>query len=283
MLLIADSGSTKTDWRLVGAHNAITQLATQGLNPYFISEQDLVQVLKLEVVPHVKEAGSVDQVFFYGSGTGAEEKRKVLERSLKAVFTNARIEVNTDILGAARALCGNAPGVAAILGTGSNTCFYDGKTITCQAPSLGFILGDEGSGAHLGRTFLSALLANELPRDLTQRFFERFGTSKEDILDRLYRQPLPNRYLASFAKFIHQNLKDEQVTRLTADCFRAFFEKQVMRLPSHGPSPATFHCTGSVGFYFSNILRRVAEEKHIITGKILESPIAALTLYHLEG
>lgn len=278
MLLIADSGSTKTHWRLVDDEKRIRQLQTEGLNPYFLSKEKIADIITSQLLPSFdrKFAG---KVFFYGSGCGAVEKREMVQRALHSVFPSVSVEVHTDLLGAARALCGRESGIAAILGTGSNSCYYDGHEIKEQANSLGFILGDEGSGAHIGKTFISSLLNKELPGDMEKRFFERFHTDRNSILDAVYSKPFPSRYLATFAKFVHQNLNDEHIASLTANCFRAFFDKHVCRYP--GYSKLKFHCTGSVGFYFSNILRRVAEEKNISIGKIVESPAAALVNYHL--
>jgi glucosamine kinase len=280
MLLIADSGSTKTDWRLIDGNKKIHQFSTQGLNPYFISSAGTIAELRSTLLPKVEEAGQVTKLFFYGSGTGAAEKRKQVHKTLTELFPGAVIEVNTDILGAARALSDGREGVISILGTGSNSCHFNGSGITAVSPSLGFILGDEGSGAHIGKTFVTALLNKEIPSDLEARFFERYKADRDILLDKIYHQPFPNRYLASFAKFVHQNLKNDQVAALVAGCFSDFLDKRIR--PLMGDKPCALHCSGSIGFYFSNILQAVAQQKNVRMGRIVESPIAALALYHLE-
>ena len=184
------------------------------------------------------------------------------------------------MLGAARALCGRNVGIVAILGTGSNTCYYDGKEIVENRISTGYILGDEGSGAHIGKTFIQAYLNDELPPDLANRFFERFKLSKDDIIDAVYRKSMPNRFLASFCKFIYQNLKEQYIIDLVADSFGQFFEKHICKYQRY--KELKLSCTGSVAFYFSNILRAVAANKGVNIETIIETPIAGLTLYHLE-
>jgi len=281
MILVADSGSTKTDWRLIDDKKNILQFNTQGLNPYFITGQEIENELNKKLLPQLKKTTSnfKGELFFYGSGCGAEKKKKIVSQSLMRLFPDSKIEIQTDMLGAARALCGKNNGIASILGTGSNSCYYDGRSIAEQSASLGFILGDEGSGAHIGKTLITALLDKELTPGIEKQFFDRFKTNRDEIIDAVYKQPFPNRYLSSFSKFVFQNIKDQQLYDLVANCFRTFFDKQILKLDKG--TPHTFHCTGSVGFYFSNILRRVAEEKNIIVGQIVESPIAALTLFHL--
>ena len=190
------------------------------------------------------------------------------------------IEINSDLLGAARSLCGKNPGIAAILGTGANTCYCDGGEIAENRTSGGFILGDEGSGAHIGKTFVQAFINDEMPEELAARFFARFNLSKDDIIDAVYRKPMPNRFLASFSKFIYQNLKEQFVIDLVAGCFDLFFDKYICRYAKY--REVKLSCTGSVAFYYSNILRAVAANKGVKIDTISETPIAGLTLYHLE-
>ena len=187
--------------------------------------------------------------------------------------------MNTDLLGAARSLCGYNPGIAVIMGTGSNTCYYDGENIVENSPSLGYILGDEGSGAHLGKLFIQAYLNKELPDVIAEQFYERFKLEKEEILDRVYKQPMPNRFLASFSKYIYQNLKEQFFVDLVANSFNQFLDKHILK---YKKTSLTVNCVGSVAFYFSNILRTVALDKGVHIERIIENPIAGLTLYHLK-
>ncbi|MGZ4035898.1 MAG: N-acetylglucosamine kinase, partial [Bacteroidia bacterium] len=164
-------------------------------------------------------------------------------------------------------------------GTGASTCYYDGINIVEKIPSLGYILGDEGSGAHIGKTFIQAYLNKEMPANLSDRFYERFKLGKDEILDAVYKQPMPNRFLASFSKFIYQNLKEQFVVDMVAGCFGEFFDKHICKYQKH--KEVKLSCVGSVAFYYSNILRAVALNKGVNIDTIIETPIAGLTLYHL--
>jgi glucosamine kinase len=283
MLLIADSGSTKTAWRLVDESGRITQLQTQGFNPFFQGSDDIAEILIKELFSQLPEDLNFNnlEIHFYGAGCSSAAKNEVVKKGLAAAFPSANIQVNHDLLAAARAACGHKPGIAAILGTGSNSCWYDGKEIIQNIPALGFILGDEGSGAHIGKTFIQAFLNNELPPAINENFIKKFSLSKDDILDAIYKKPFPNRYLASFSKFVYQNLKDPFITDLVANCFRQFFDKHICKYEAY--RELKLSVVGSVGFYFSNILRKVADEKGVEIETIIESPIAALTLYHTDN
>ncbi len=289
MILIADSGSTKTDWRLIDEQKKIHQFATQGLNPYFQTSKQISEILKSELIPQLDSSFShltshisylISHIFFYGAGCKADSKKEIVKTALNESFPKSIIEINTDLLGAARALCGTNPGIAAILGTGSNTCYYDGSSIIENRASLGYALGDEGSGAHIGKTFVQAYLNKEMPADLATRFYERFKLSTDDILDAIYKQPMPNRFLASFSKFIYQNIKEQYVIDLIVGCFEQFFDKHICKYSQH--KEVKLSCTGSVAFYYSNILRAVATNKGVAIETIVETPIAGLTLYHLR-
>ncbi len=281
MILIADSGSTKTDWRWIDDSKKIHQFATQGLNPYFQTSSEIADILRSELVPQLPLSTLNFELstFFYGAGCEADSKKAIIREALLLVFPLSVIEVNSDMLGAARAMCGSDPGIAAILGTGSNTCYYDGNKSVENVASLGFILGDEGSGAHIGKTFIQAYLNKEMPEELSKRFYERFQLSLSDILDAVYKKPMPNRFLASFSKFIYQNLKEQFVIDLVANCFEQFFDKHICKYAKH--KEVKLSCAGSVAFYYSNILRAVAAKNGVNIDKIIETPIAGLTLYHL--
>ncbi len=281
MILIADSGSTKTDWRLIDDNKKIHQFATQGINPYFTSSDEISLIIQNELLSEI-QIPLVDttlSVFFYGAGCGSHSKKEMVRIALLKNFHQAIVEVYSDMLGAARSLCGANPGIAAILGTGANTCYYDGNNIIESTPSLGYVLGDEGSGAHIGKTFVQAFLNKEMPEALSNRFYERFNLGKQEMLDAIYKQPNPNRFLASFSKFIYQNLKEQFVVDLVANCFGQFFDKHICKYSKH--KEVKLSCVGSVAFYYSNILRAVAANKGVNIETIIETPIAGLTLYHL--
>lgn len=277
MKLIADSGSTKTDWRLIKADNSFEQTTTVGLNPYYISVQQIQSVISKDELL-LKNSAEVKLIYFYGSGCSSEEKKRVIITTLSNIFKNAEIEVQHDLLGVARALCGREAGIAAILGTGSNSCEYDGKQIVANIPSLGFILGDEGSGAHLGKELLRAFAYGELPEDLKNKFDFRYKTSISEILENTLQKPMANRYTAGFAKFLFHNINHPFISNIVINCFTEFFDRHICKYRSHKNVP--LHFVGSIAYYFGDRLRYVAEEKGIVLGNILEKPIAALTLYH---
>lgn len=283
MILIADSGSTKTDWRLVDDQGKIHQFSTSGFNPLFQTSVEIAKEIGERLIPSLKSAqvemeGPRYEIFYYGASCSSEERNKVVSDAILQHFPGAKVEVEHDLLGAARALCGYNEGIAAILGTGSNSCYYNGKEIVDNVPSLGYVLGDEGSGARLGMALVKGYFYREMPKALAERFGERFKITKEDVLEAVYKKPMPSRYLASFSKFIFQNLKEQYMIDLAADCFREFFDRQISKYDRYREVPV--NCVGSVGFYYSNILRAVAQEKGIMMGTILETPIAGLVLYH---
>ncbi|WP_306642668.1 N-acetylglucosamine kinase [Sanyastnella coralliicola] len=279
MILIADSGSTKTDWRLIDREGNIHQAQTIGLNPYFVSDDQFLQTLRVGPLK-LFTAAEVREVYFYGSGLGSARLVDQVKRLLAEVYRLATIHVEHDLLGAARALCGSQPGIAAILGTGMNTCAYDGEFITKNIPSLGFILGDEGSGTDLGRRWVQAFLLGEAPDDLIKDFYEGYGADKEIILDRVYKGERPNRFLASFVPFVRKHLGDPFMLNLVKGAFAEFFDRYVVRYEQHKEWP--LHISGSIGFHFHHILQLQAEERDIPFGSVLQKPIAALTLYHLQ-
>ncbi len=278
MRLIADSGSTKTDWRLVGNNGEISQHQTIGLNPYFHDTNSVIEVLT--GLKQVVDVQAVDQICFYGSGCSTPDKINIIDRALRRVFIKATIEVHHDLLGAARALCGHSPGIAAILGTGSNSCHYDGKKIVNNMPSLGFVLGDEGSGTHIGKKLIKYYLNNELPKDLAASFNKRFNTNLGEILHQVYKEPYPNRYLASFSKFVFQTIQHPFAAKIVSDSFHKFFDHHICKYAAYQQLP--LHVVGSVGYYYGNILRHVANDRGVTLGKVIETPIAGLVLFHTE-
>lgn len=278
MKLIADSGSTKTDWRTIAPDGTIGQARTVGFNPYYQDSGTIATELRTNLKPQVSEP--VSEIHFYGAGVTGPEKAEVIAAALREVFPETEsMEVRSDLLGAARALCGRRAGIACILGTGSNTCLADGGEIVWQVPTLGFWLGDEGSGSYLGRTFVPKYLRGELPEELRERFAKRFpDCTRENVLDRAYRQEYPNRYFAGFSKFLFDNRRHPYVYRFLYDAFGLFFEMYVSRYPDYQKLPV--HLTGSVAFYYADFLRQVANDRGITLGYILETPIAGLALYH---
>jgi N-acetylglucosamine kinase-like BadF-type ATPase len=276
MILIADSGSTKTDWRMIDAQGNVEQAKTMGFNPYQTTEEEIYKEIqeKLENKFSVKPGS----IFFYGSGCAAPGNKAMVKRAVARVFPESEIVIEHDLLAAARALCGNEPGIACILGTGSNSCLYDGEKIIENRTSLAFILGDEGSGAVMGKALVKKYLYEELPPHLAEKFKKRFQPHVDEILYKVYKEPFPNRYLASFSKFLFDNLNDPFIYQLVYQNFCEFFEKNIEKYTDY--KKYKVHFVGSVAFYYSNVLRQVANDKGITVKNILETPIAGLTLYH---
>jgi glucosamine kinase len=278
MILIAESGATKTDWRMIAEDGVISQAKTVGINPYYQDSESIFGELFKNLLPAVE--GTVSQIHYYGTGITNADKAKVVTVALQKAFPDAKsIEAHSDMLAAARALCVRRTGIACILGTGSNSCFYDGSQIAHQVPPLGFWLGDEGSGGHLGKQLVLSYLHKELPSDLREKFETRYGAKDRlEILDNAYHKPFPNRFFASFSKFLFDNRRHPFAYQLVYGSFVQFFEKYVEKYPQLAQNQV--HFTGSVAFYYSDILRQVGSDKGIAIGHILESPIAGLTLFH---
>lgn len=298
MILIADSGSTKTQWCLIDERKEQQRFFTQGINPFLQSKEEISAIIKKELLPQLETLNSKLETFFYGAGCSSDENCNRVVDALKENFPGSSIEVRHDLLGAARALCGKEEGIAAILGTGSNSCYYNGKEIKENITALGFILGDEGSGAHMGKKLVAAFIHSRLPKSIHEKFYNEFKFDKNELLNCVYSKPLPNRFLASFAKFIGENCASPLPVRqagptplpeeggeesfwanLVADCFRDFFDNYICRYPKH--RQVKMHCVGSIGFHFKSILRQVADEKKITMGKILKSPMEGLVEYHI--
>ena len=276
MILIADSGASTTDWRILDGQGKIEQAQTIGFNPYYQPIEQFDREIREVLVPQIKP--EIKKIFYYGTGCSSDKNRKLIRNVLEVFFPEAHIEIWHDLLAAARALCGTDEGIACILGTGANSCYYDGTKIVDNVTSLGYILGDEGSGAYLGKKIVADYLRKDLPEKLWDQFKKRFPFDRDEILDRVYTQPMPSRFFGSFSHFIFQHKQEPYCYKLVYDGFSEFFEKNVMKYNRYDKIKA--HFTGSVAFYFSDILRQVANDKGITLKNVLESPIAGLTLFH---
>ncbi len=279
MILIADSGSTNTTWCLVEKGEKRKQLLTKGINPFFQSEAEIGEAIRANLLPEIG-SGPFDALYFYGAGC-TPEKTEILHQVLtQHLPLTGTVEIAGDMLGAARALCGNQSGIACILGTGSNSCLYDGKTIVSNVSPLGFILGDEGSGACLGKLLVGNLLKNQLTPGLKEQFLTRFNLTPAEILDRVYRQPFPNRFLAGLSPFLAQHLTDPGIRQLVLDSFLSFLRRNVMQYPRFKELPV--HFTGSVAYHYKEILTKAAQQSGITLGHITQSPMEGLIAYHTQ-
>ncbi len=278
MILVADSGSTKTNWCLLNPGEDVYYFDTEGYNPYFVSSQHIVQSLITNLPRHVNPA-TVSNIYFYGAGC-FEDKAGIIKNALRQIFTNADIAVGLDLVGSARAVLGNQPGFSAILGTGTNSCLYDGNKITSNIDSLGYLLGDEGSGFYIGRKLLGDYIREYMPVAVREEFFKIYGLSREAIMERVYSEKLPNRFCAGFVNFISDSIADTAYTRqLVKTAFIDFFECLVTRYKNY--EEYTFNCTGSIGFAFKEILSETAALYNMKVGVILKTPIEGLAKYHL--
>ncbi len=274
--LIADSGATKAEWSLLTNGKRKTIL-TQGISPYFLNKDQVIDLLLKELKPGLKNI-RVDEVYYYGTGCANPDNAKLIKKAIKQVFPEADIEVNHDLLAAARALCGNDKGIACILGTGSNSCYYNGKRIISNSPGLGYVLGDEGSGAYLGKKVLQYYLYNTFDDELRGRFDVTYLTNKAEILENVYKNPLPNRYLAGFVMFLAENRGHYMIENIIEDCLNDFFFTHLCKYKETWTLPVNF--AGSVAFGFRDVLEQLCQSYEFELGKILKKPMSGLIEYH---
>ncbi|MBX7094564.1 MAG: hypothetical protein K1X56_07590 [Flavobacteriales bacterium] len=280
MILIADSGSTKTAWRLVKADQKILQFNTPGIHPLLQDESQIrTTIQSLFSIAGFPDSNTIKSIFYYGTGCSSTERSQPVFQCLSTLFPAAVIEVESDMLGAARGLCGHREAIACILGTGSNSCHFNGLHILHARPSLGYILGDEGSGAWIGKNVLRAFLYGELPAHLAEKLKTEYALKKDEIIKKIYSEPLANRYMASFSPFVYRNSADPYMHRLVKEGFLAFFNKHISHYQIKNLS---INATGSIAFFYADIFRDVCNELGFTLGTITESPIAGLTLYHLN-
>lgn len=276
MRLIADSGSTKAAWKLIENSGQIKDITTSGINPFFRSEDDIFIDLEKSLLP---ETGiEVTEIYFYGTGIINAEKGDIIRKALNRIYPKASIETHSDVLGAARALFGSNPGIACILGTGSNVCLYDGIEITGGVSPLGFILGDEGSGAVMGRKLLGDYFKEVMPLYLRESFTKRYNLTREEALNRVYRSEKPNQFLAQFTPFLSEHANSAYCQELVHRNFMEFFERNVIHIQDYTNYPIGF--VGSVAYYFSQILNNAASYFGFDETTIIKDPIEGLEAYY---
>lgn len=284
--LIVDSGSTKTSWCFAflldtSSADGARTVTTEGLNPAVMSAEEVEEKIA-KALNHCLQslsisAADVENVFFYGAGC-ISGRAGVVSESIQSILVDARIYVADDLLGAARALCGHKAGIACILGTGSNSCLYDGKNIVAHTPALGYVLGDEGSGAVLGRKFLNAVLKQTLPENIRKRFLQESGLDMAEVINRVYRSPAPNRFLASMSKYIHGYLDEKEVRDIVIDNFEDFIRNNIL---AYGDKFRTINVVGSIAYHYKGQLTEAASRNGFQIGKIIKSPIEGLIEFHM--
>lgn len=282
MYLIADSGSTKTDWCLCNQGTVLLNTQTQGINPYHQTEEAIEEVLRDELLPQLRSQeliahSSQLHIIFYGSGCANATACNRIKEALYKVLGTETVTVHSDLLGAARALCGHEEGIACVLGTGSNSCLYNGTEITANTPPLGYILGDEGSSAVLGRRLVGDCLKNQLPEAIRDEFLAEYQLTQEIILEKVYRQPLANRFLASLTPFLSKHREVPEVHKLLVESFTDFFVRNVKQ---YRRPWLPIHFVGSIACAFSSELKEAAESLGMELGTIMRSPMEGLIKYH---
>ncbi|UOQ69589.1 N-acetylglucosamine kinase [Hymenobacter volaticus] len=278
MILIADGGSTKTTWCLVDGLATRSFFHTEGYNPEFIDTAGIVASLH-QNLPSTLATPDIAELYYYGASVVSPLQVATVTHGMQAVFKQARVFVGHDLLAAARALLGQESGFAAILGTGTNSCIYNGVRVTHNVDSLGYFLGDEGSGAFIGKGLLRDYLRGQMPASLAANFHRTYSLERDTILDHLYNRPFPNRFIANFAKFAYEHYYNSYCQQLVKEAFTLFFRNIISLYPDY--SSYTFNCVGSVGYHFRDALTEVATTHGMKVGKIISSPIDDLVSYHL--
>ncbi len=275
-ILIADSGATKAEWCLLD-NNKKKTVITQGISPYFLNTEQITDLLLKELKPKLKNI-EVDEIYYYGTGCANPANAKSVKKAVSKVFAGAKVDVNHDLMAAARALCGRTKGVACILGTGSNSCYYDGKKIVKNSPGLGYVLGDEGSGAYLGRKVIQYYLYSTFDDELRGRFDLTYTTNAAEILENVYKKPLPNRYLAGFARFLADNRGHYMIENIIEDALNDFFFAHLCKYRETWTLPVSF--AGSVAFGFQDVLQQLCNSYEFEMGKVMKNPMEGLVDYH---
>ncbi|RTL60917.1 MAG: N-acetylglucosamine kinase [Sphingobacteriales bacterium] len=275
--LIADSGATKAEWCVVNKGKVKT-IFTQGISPYFLSKEQIRQLLEKELLPKLKNF-TISEVYYYGTGLGNPANAKMVRSVLKQLFTKAeKVEADHDLSAAAKALCGKNKGIACILGTGSNSCYYNGKKILKNSPGLGFILGDEGSGAYLGKKVIQYYLYNTFDEELKAKFETKYNVSNIDILEAVYKKPMPNRYLAGYALFLAENRGHYMIENIIEDGLNDFFFNHLYKYGESWLYPINF--VGGIAWGFRDVLQDLCKTYELELGTILKNPMEGLIRYH---
>ena len=274
--LIADSGATKAEWCLITKRKKRT-FFTQGISPYFLNTAQITDLVANELGKKLKDV-VVERLFYYGTGCANEQNAKNVKTALKKVFPAAKIDVTHDLMAAARAVCGHNKGIACILGTGSNSCYYNGKKIVTNSPGLGYVLGDEGSGAYLGKKVIQYYLYNTFDEEIRARFVARYSVTAVDILENVYKKPMPNRYLASFALFLAENRGHYMIENIIEDGLNDFFFQHLLKYKEIWTQPVSF--VGSVAWGFRDVIAALCQQYEFELGTVLKNPMEGLTKFH---
>jgi glucosamine kinase len=274
--LIADSGATKAEWCLLGK-NKKKVFFTQGISPYFLNQQQVADIIRKELFSKIRNI-RIDEVNYYGTGCASPKNALIVKKAIHSVIKSPRVNVSHDLMAAARSLCQKSKGIACILGTGSGASYYNGKTIAKTSTGLGYVLGDEGSGAYLGKKVIQYYLYNTFDDELRARFDAKFVTNKIEILENVYKKPLPNRYLASFTLFLAENRGHYMIENIIEDGLNDFFFTHLIKFNEVWKMPV--HFVGGVAFGFKDVLAELCNSYGFELGKVLKNPMEGLTEYH---
>jgi len=278
MILIIDSGSTKAEWSYLDCNNEAKRIICKGFNPNFCDDDTIAEIIG-ESVSKNTDNQCVEKIFFYGSGCGNEQNKKRIELIFKRFFANTQIEIFPDTLAACHALFGKGRGIACILGTGSNACFFDGEKVVQSAVSLGFMIGDEGSGCHIGKRLVHDYFYKIMPSELRLKFNEKYHLDIEHFLKNVYRMPQPSKYLADFTHFASENVENKYISELIGSVFDEFIDLMLSPLNQHGNRVGF---VGSIAFVFQDILLQVLENHNVICEKILKNPMDGLLEFYQD-
>ncbi len=278
MILVADSGSSKTDWMAYTPEQTFV-FSTKGMNPYFVNANDVVKILSKNKAL-VTYASEITEVYFFGSGCSSPDKHEIISNGLSAFFTNAYISVDHDLIGSAYATCGNKKGLTCILGTGSNISYFDGENVHATKHGLGYVLGDEASGTFFGRKILVSYLYKSMPNDLSSAFAAQFNVDKDIVIENIYRKPSPNAYLATFSRFMIAHKSHPFVQQILREGFQEFIDTNVKDYKEYKTLECNF--VGSIAFYYQDELKAVFAENNIKVAKILQKPVEGIFDYILK-
>jgi len=276
MILVADSGSTKTEWKIINEGSVPDSIFSTGINPFFLSGEEIYHLLRKELESLYGK--SFASVYFYGTGINSPVRADVVRVAIEKFVSAEYIFVGSDLLAAARSLCLDQPGIACIMGTGSNSCYYDGNKIVANVSPLGYILGDEGGGAVLGRKLIAAVLKKQVPKDVQEKFFDTYKLTPSEILENVYMKPFPNRFLGQFAKFISTNISIPELQNIITSSFDEFIKRNILQYPESKILPV--HFTGSIAFYFRSYLEERLVRHNLTPGLFTLTPMDNLIRYH---
>ena len=276
MILVADSGSTKTEWVILDNGKEILRTETIGLNPYFVDEGTIIATIEnSDLVPYFKK---IHQLDFFGAGCSNEEKRTWLETVFQKCFSKASITIATDIEGAVKATSNGAPCIVCILGTGSTFRVFDGKNIQRKYSSLSYVLGDEGSGTYIAKALLRGVFYKNFSKKLQEAFFKAYPMDSEELLHNVYKVPQANRYLASFVPFCKEHIEDPQIEAIVINAFEQFYLEHLAKLEETSSYPV--HFVGSIAFHFKSQLEKVAEKYGFTVGNIMQKPLTSIVKHY---